>query len=103
MEAELEAEQRRLRETAANMRKYERQYKEIVTQADDDRRQVAELTSLVDQLTIKIKTYKRQIEEAVSICFEHVFLVDVYFQSYWRKDNTCIIKLSLDSNTCCRK
>lgn len=73
MEAELEAEQRRLRETAANMRKYERQYKEIVTQADDDRRQVAELTSLVDQLTIKIKTYKRQIEEAVSICFEHVF------------------------------
>jgi myosin heavy chain 6/7 len=67
LEAELEAEQRRLRETAANMRKYERQYKEIVTQAEDDRRQVAELTSLVDQLTIKIKTYKRQIEEAVSI------------------------------------
>lgn len=67
MEAELEAEQRRLRETAANMRKYERQYKEIVTQAEDDRRQVAELSSLVDQLTIKIKTYKRQIDEAVSI------------------------------------
>ena len=66
LEAELEAEQRRLRETAANMRKYERQYKEVIAQADDDRRQVAELTSLVDQLTIKIKTYKRQIEEAVS-------------------------------------
>lgn len=71
MEAELEAEQRRLRETAANMRKYERQYKEIVTQAEDDRRQVAELSSLVDQLTIKIKTYKRQIDEAVSIFTKH--------------------------------
>lgn len=68
MEGELENEQRRLREALANMRKWERQYREIQAQADDDRRQVAELTSLCDQLSIKIKTYKRQIEEAVSTC-----------------------------------
>ena len=63
----MEADQRRLRETAATARKFERVWKETVTQADDDRRQVAELTSLTDQLTMKCKTYKRMIEEAVSL------------------------------------
>ena len=66
MEVELEAEQRRLRETEANMRKYERQYKEVIAKADDDRRQVAELTSLVDDLKIQIETYKRQYKESVN-------------------------------------
>lgn len=65
----MEADQRRLRETAATARKFERVWKETVQQADDDRRQVAELTSLTDQLTMKCKTYKRMIEEAVSISF----------------------------------
>jgi len=66
LEAEVEAEQRRCREAIANMRRYERQFKELQMQAEDDHRQVAELTSLCDQLTIKIKVYKRQIDEAVS-------------------------------------
>lgn len=65
----MEADQRRLRETAATARKFERVWKETVQQADEDRRQVAELTSLTDQLTMKCKTYKRMIEEAVSFCF----------------------------------
>ena len=66
MEAELEMEQRRVREAIANLRKAERQYKEMVTLAEEDRRMVAELQSMNDQVTLKLKTYKRQIEEAVS-------------------------------------
>ena len=63
----MEADQRRLREAAASARKFERQWKETVQASDEDRRQVAELTSITDQLTMKCKTYKRMIEEAVSV------------------------------------
>lgn len=48
------------------MRKVERQFKELLALAEDDKRRVAELTSLNDSLSLKIKTYRRQIDEAVS-------------------------------------
>lgn len=67
LENELEADQRRLREAAASARKFERQWKETVQASDEDRRQVAELTSITDQLTMKCKTYKRMIEEAEDV------------------------------------
>lgn len=66
MEAEYELEQRRSREAVANARKHERQYKELMALMEDDKRQIAELTGLCDSLNIKIKTYRRQIDEAVS-------------------------------------
>lgn len=70
LEAELEAEQRRHRDSLATLRKIERQYKELIFQTEDDRRSVVELQSVNDQLNLKIKAYKRQIEEAVSILGE---------------------------------
>lgn len=66
LEAELENEQRRHREALAQWRKVERLYKEMQTQYDDDRRTLAEISGLNDQLSIKVKTYKRQVDEAVS-------------------------------------
>lgn len=68
MEAEYEAEQRRAREAQAQMRKIERQYKEMLALTEDDKRRIAELSSLNDSMSLKIKTYKRQIDEAVRIC-----------------------------------
>lgn len=66
LEAELEAEQRRTREAQGSLRRVERQYKEVLVVYEDDRRQIAELQDLVDKLSMKIKLYKRQLEEAVS-------------------------------------
>lgn len=48
------------------MRKNERRLKEIAFQADEDKKNQERLQDLVDKLQSKIKTYKRQVEEAVS-------------------------------------
>ena len=64
---ELDAEQRRHAETQKNTRKADRRLKELAFQADEDRKNQERLQDLVDKLQAKIKTYKRQVEEAVSI------------------------------------
>ena len=48
-------------------RKAERCYKELQTTTEEEHRQVIELQSLCEQLNQRIKTYKRQLEEAVSV------------------------------------
>jgi nitrogen fixation/metabolism regulation signal transduction histidine kinase len=67
LEAELEMEQRRGRDLLAANRKFERSLAEIRVQADEDSRVRAELTDTVQTLTIRVKTLRRQLEEAVSI------------------------------------
>ncbi|KAL3314200.1 hypothetical protein Ciccas_007185 [Cichlidogyrus casuarinus] len=64
LEAEYESESRRSKEALANSRKYERQFRELQTQAEDDRRMVIELQDLLDKTQMKMKAYKRQLEEA---------------------------------------
>ena len=68
LEGELDSEQRRHAETQKNMRKADRRLKEIAFQADEDRKNQESLNSMIDTLNAKLKTYKRQVEEAVSIC-----------------------------------
>ena len=63
----MEAEQRRHREAANNARKWERLLKELQVQHEDDRRIIAELQDLLEKTQLKLKAYKRQLEEAVSI------------------------------------
>ena len=63
----MEAEQRRSRELAAANRKLDRQLNELRIQADDDNRLAKELSEQCNTLQIKIKTLRRQLEEAVSI------------------------------------
>jgi len=77
LEAELEAEQRRARDLAAENRKLQRLLQEQKQQADDERRLAAEANEQINQLQARIKTLKRQLEEAVTIydllsCIVHV-------------------------------
>lgn len=53
------------------MRKADRRMKELAFQADEDRKNHERLQELIEKLQNKIKTYKRQVEEAVRIskCF----------------------------------
>ena len=74
MEAEYEAEQRRHAETQKNARKADRRLKELAFQVDEDRKNQERLQDLIDKLQAKIKTYKRQSEEAVRLQFFHLIM-----------------------------
>lgn len=66
MEAEYDTEQRRHAETQKNARKADRRLKELAFQCEEDKKNQERLQELIDKLQNKIKTYKRQVEEAVS-------------------------------------
>lgn len=72
LEAELDGELRRCKDAMASARKYERQFKELVSQAEEDRRMVLELQDLLDKTQIKMKAYKRQLDEQV--IFPHTLI-----------------------------
>merc|ERR1712018_33454 len=67
LESELEAESRRFADAQKNLRKSERRIKEITYSTDEDRKNQERMQTLIDQLQGKIKTYKKQIEEAEEI------------------------------------
>merc|ERR1712226_715863 len=63
LESELDAETRRFGDLNKNLRKSERSIKEL-TSADEDRKNHERMQALIDQLQGKVKSYKKQIEEA---------------------------------------
>merc|ERR1712018_441070 len=67
LESELDAENRRLSDASKNLRKSERRIKELAYSSDEDRKNHERMQGLIDQLQGKIKTYKKQIEEAEEI------------------------------------
>merc|ERR1712158_22528 len=67
LESEMDAESRRLGDAQKNLRKSERRIKELPFQGDEDRKNHERMQALIDQLQGKIKTYKKQIEEAEEI------------------------------------
>merc|ERR1712226_340573 len=67
LESELTAENRRCGDAQKNLRNSERRIKEISFAADEDRRNHERMQGLIDQLQGKIKSYKKQIEEAEEI------------------------------------
>jgi len=67
LESELEAENRRNGDICKNLRKSERTIKELTFSADEDKKNHERMQSLIDQLQSKIKSYKKQIEEAEEI------------------------------------
>ena len=67
LEAELDLEQRRARDAAAENKKLQKQLADLRTQADDDHRMVAELSDEVSTLQMKIVTLKRQLDENVRL------------------------------------
>merc|ERR1712008_111848 len=67
LESELDAENRRCTDAQKNLRKSERHIKELTYQQDEDRKNHERMQGLIDQLQGKIKSYKKQIEEAEEI------------------------------------
>merc|ERR1712212_1185964 len=67
LESELDAENRRNADAQKNLRKSERRVKELTYSQDEDRKNHERMQALIDQLQGKIKSYKKQIEEADEI------------------------------------
>merc|ERR1711971_1057925 len=67
LESEVDAEARRVGDSQKNLRKSERRIKEMTYAFDEDRKNHERMQALIDQLQGKIKTYKKQIEEAEEI------------------------------------
>merc|ERR1712130_1020860 len=67
LESELDAENRRNADSLKNLRKSERKIKELTYQQDEDRKNHERMQGLIDQLRGKVKSYKKQIEEAEEI------------------------------------
>merc|ERR1712106_201278 len=67
LESELDAENRRYADAQKNLRRSERQIKELAYSQDEDRKNHERMQSLIDQLQGKVRTYKKQIEEAEEI------------------------------------
>merc|ERR1719391_285448 len=67
LESELDAESRRYGDVTKSLRKSERSIKELTFAADEDRKNHERMQALIDQLQGKVKSYKKQIEEAEEI------------------------------------
>merc|ERR1711971_449328 len=67
LESEVDAEARRCGDAVKNLRKSERRIKEKTYASDEDRKNHERMQALIDQLQSKIKSYKKQIEEAEAI------------------------------------
>merc|ERR1712029_1014331 len=67
LESEMDAESRRMGDAQKNLRKSERTIKELTFAADEDKKNHERMQSLIDQMQSKIKSYKKQIEEAEDI------------------------------------
>ena len=67
LESEMDAENRRLGDASKNLGKSERRIKELTYAADEDRKNQERMQGLIDQLQGKVRSYKKQIEEAEEI------------------------------------
>merc|ERR1712241_1307621 len=67
LESEFDAENRRLGDASKNLRKSERRVKELTYTQEEDRKNNERMQALIDQPQGKIKSYKKQIEEAEEI------------------------------------
>ncbi|CAL4075713.1 unnamed protein product [Meganyctiphanes norvegica] len=67
LEAALGDETNRYADCMKNFRKCERRIKELTFQSEEDKKNHDRMQDLVDKLQVKIKTYKKQIEEAEEI------------------------------------
>ncbi len=67
IENELDGEQRRLADATKNLKKAERRLKELDFQEEEDRKQHEHMADVVDKMQQKLRTYKKQIEEAEEI------------------------------------
>merc|ERR1711862_708811 len=62
-----DAENRRMGDAQKNLRKSERRVMELTYQQDEDKKNQERMQALIDQLQMKVKSYKKQIEEVEEI------------------------------------
>merc|ERR1711981_1491761 len=67
LNSEIDAENRRFGDAAKNLRRSERRIKELSFAGDEDRKNHERMQALIDELQGRIKSYKKQIEEAEEI------------------------------------
>merc|ERR1712141_405644 len=67
LQSEMDAESRRFADAQKNLRRSERRIKELEFAGDEDRKNHERMQGLIDGLQGKIKSYKKQIEEAEEI------------------------------------
>ena len=67
LESQLDEEQRRLVDAQKSQRRTERRVKELTFSQDEDQKNHERMQELVDKLQNKVKSYKKQIEEAEEI------------------------------------
>eukprot|EP00061_Rhincodon_typus_P016823 g45235.t1 len=72
LENELDAEQKRAAEAIKGSRKYERRVKEMTFQSAEDHKNLSRLQDLVDKLQLKVKSYKRNVEDAEEQANVHI-------------------------------
>jgi len=67
LESEMDAESRRFGDAQKNLRKSERKIKELTFASDEDKKNHERMQALIDQMQGKVRSYKKQIEEAEEI------------------------------------
>merc|ERR1711899_197761 len=67
LNSEIDAENRRFADAQKNLRKSERHIQELTYASDEDRKNHERMQALIDELQGRIKSYKKQIEEAEEI------------------------------------
>merc|ERR1712058_204694 len=67
LESEMDAEGRRYADAQKNLRRSERRIKELTFAGDEDRKNHERMQGLIDSLQGKIKTYKKQLQEASNV------------------------------------
>merc|ERR1712241_1669477 len=67
LEGQLDDEQRRLVDAQKSQRRTERRVKELTFSQDEDQKNHERMQELVDKLQNKVKSYKKQIEEAEEV------------------------------------
>ena len=67
LNSEIDAENRRFADGQKNLRKSERHIQELTYASDEDRKNHERMQFLIDELQGRIKSYKKQIEEAEEI------------------------------------
>ena len=67
LESEMDAESRRCGDAQKNLRRSERMIKELTYSQEEDMKNHERMQALIDQLQGKVKSYKKQIEEAEEI------------------------------------
>ncbi|KAE9414726.1 hypothetical protein Angca_002787, partial [Angiostrongylus cantonensis] len=72
LEAELEGESRRHAEAVKNLRNKDRRCRELQFQVDEDKKSSERTFDLIEKLQQKIRTYKRQVEDAETLAAQNL-------------------------------